>query len=190
MTTEEKAKAYDELFAHVKEFHARFSNQCSIKTEMEECIPELVESEDERIRKVIYELVEAQPTNEFCGEISKDDCLAYLEKQKEQKTDVNDICVRKMVEQYRCTDEYDEGGNLKGKPVNCMVRAYEQGIRDILKIVKQKPLEWSDEDEKELQGIICDSEQKVKLDCNQIRFLKHLYEQLKQLRDENFKEKK
>ena len=47
--------------------------------------PELAESEDERIRKVIYELVEVQPTAEFIGDVSKDECLTWLKKQKEQK---------------------------------------------------------------------------------------------------------
>jgi hypothetical protein len=40
-------------------------------------------SEDEKIRETIFELVEAQPTKEFIGDVSKDDCLAWLEKQKD-----------------------------------------------------------------------------------------------------------
>lgn len=127
--------------------------------------PELAESEDEKIRKAIISYLYnelnnfKQPTprtNEF------ESWLAYLEKQKEQKVvEVKDICVHKMVDKYRCTDEYDDEGNLKGKPVNCMIRAYEQGIRDILKIVRQKPAEWSEADEYRFELLIamCEDEQ-------------------------------
>ena len=69
----------------------------------------------------------------------------------EQKPiDLNAISIQKLVDVYRNTDEYDEYGDFKGKPVNCMVRAYEQGIRDILKRIKQKDVKpaWSDEDER------------------------------------------
>lgn len=56
--------------------------------------------------------------------------------QKEQNPER--INITEMVAKYRITDEYVEG-EYKGKPVNCMIRAYEQGIRDaLLKVKKQK----------------------------------------------------
>lgn len=80
-----------------------------------------------------------------------------LEKQGEQKPiDLNTISIQKLVNVYRNTNEYDEDGNLKGKPVNCMIRAYEQGIMDILKTIKQKYVEpaWSAEDTEMMQYVI------------------------------------
>lgn len=82
MTQEEKAKAYDEALALAKRL---ISNNC---TEVEklclECIfPELKESEDERIRKWLLECVENLSNGNFI-EVSKQDVLSYLEKQKEQ----------------------------------------------------------------------------------------------------------
>ena len=50
----------------------------------EKYCPELKESEDERIRKVIADIVKAQPSDSlFNG--TKEKCLAWLEKQGEQK---------------------------------------------------------------------------------------------------------
>lgn len=73
----------------------------------------------------------------------------YVKGQKEQRPER--INVTEMVAKYRATDEYVDG-NYIGKPVNCMIRAYEQGIRDtLLKIKEQKPAEWSEEDEKKLE---------------------------------------
>ena len=71
---------------------------------------------------------------------------------KEQKPER--INITEMVAKYEATDEYVEG-EYKGKPVNCMIRAYEQGIRDtLLKVKEQKPAEWSEEDEANLKRII------------------------------------
>ncbi len=133
----------------------------------------LKESEDEKIRKEIIKFIQ-----DFCNPCDPDydKWIAYLEKQKEQKpTSFNEpynsdeyevvtegnatslkrkeqkqeiISISEMVSKYRNTDEYDNNGNYKGKPVNCMIRAYEKGIRDTLsKVREQKPTEWSEEDE-------------------------------------------
>lgn len=85
MTIEEKAKAYDEALERAKAYHR---NELSgTRKEITEYIfPELRENEDERIRKAIYgtifctapELVSLHGT-------TKDNALAWLEKQKEQK---------------------------------------------------------------------------------------------------------
>lgn len=50
-------------------------------------IPELAESEDEKIRQFLLRLVKRCPENsiDFMGEIKKGDVIAWLEKQKEQK---------------------------------------------------------------------------------------------------------
>lgn len=70
-----------------------------------------------------------------------------LEKQREQKpVDVNSTLINKMVADYSNTDEYVDG-NYIGKPVNCQIRAYRQGINDALNSLKiekqgvQKPVD-------------------------------------------------
>ena len=86
MTTEEKAKAYDEaleMAKNVLETDLHESGAWAIK----KIFPELKESEDERIRKFLVELVSNDKANNFRGfydirKIDFDNILAWLEKQK------------------------------------------------------------------------------------------------------------
>ena len=89
------------------------------------------------------------PTKRQCFE----EGIRYAKRlQKEQKQEI--ISISEMVSKYRNTDEYDDDGNYKGKPVNCMIRAYEQGIRDTLsKMKEQKSVEWSEEEKQKLNRI-------------------------------------
>ena len=92
------------------------------------------ENEDEKIRKSIIRLLQV---GGYMPDEEKKKAFSYLERQKEQKPER--INVAEMVKKYSATDEYVEG-EYKGKPVNCMIRAYEQGIRDTLsKVKEQKP---------------------------------------------------
>ncbi len=80
MTTEEKAKRYDEALARANELNYvsdKDSLQC--KT-IEHIFPELGETEDERIRRVIRGWIYTRPASFFDG-ISKEKMLAWLEKQ-------------------------------------------------------------------------------------------------------------
>ena len=92
----------------------------------EEIFPEL--SEDERIRLFICDLI----TRIFWGRdwnISKKDCLAYLEKQKEQKP--------------------ADGKEL----LYVSNKSYSIGYRDGKREAEQKPPEWSEEEEEEINII-------------------------------------
>lgn len=115
---------------------------CSDSKLREACamfIPELRESEDERIRKYLIEELKASKS---VGELkfsipahTKEKCIAYLEKQKEQKHPNG--C-------FTC-DEYKEGyaaGRLHG-----FTAGYNKAKQE------QKPA-WSEEDKRILKGII------------------------------------
>ena len=82
MSIEEKAKAYDEALERAKKYMAK-----GYDVLMPEIFPELRESEDERIRKGLIEVVSdiagSWPFEEH--KITKKEALAYLEKQKEYK---------------------------------------------------------------------------------------------------------
>lgn len=67
--------------------------------------------------------------NNFFKEVEYDDCV---EKQGGQKPIIN---IAYMVSEYASTPE--QGNEGFGKPMNCMVRAYRQGILDTLKKMKQ-----------------------------------------------------
>ena len=122
MTQEEKARAYDEALALAKRL---ISNNC---TEVEKlclkCVfPELKESEDERIRKALCEFISDTLGDELDGyDISKNEALTYLEKQKEPLTP----------EEKMNHPLYLEGFDV-GRQVGEVVT---------------KPAEWSEEDEK------------------------------------------
>ena len=172
MTQEEKAKAYDEALERARKYMAK-----GYDVLMPEIFPELAENRDERILEIIKHCIESRylHTSTIKG-ISQEECFAWLEKQGESytKRDVDDafaegmafakdelekqseqkyapIDIDKMVDKYANTKE--RGNEEFGLPLNCMIRAYRQGINDVIGKVALKPT-WSEEDEKNLQGII------------------------------------
>ena len=86
MTTEEKAKAYDEALEKARKRVATDPQDHTV-TILKDIFPELAESEDERIRKDIIAFL--QSMNSHCDPAQDWDLrnrwLPYLEKQKEQK---------------------------------------------------------------------------------------------------------
>jgi len=60
-----------------------YSHTPQERAALEVLIPELAESEDEKIRKDIIKILNSLPGCYWHGQKEKDDCLAYLEKQKD-----------------------------------------------------------------------------------------------------------
>lgn len=91
MTDKEKAKAYDEAIKKAKEIKEKIvyshlsTESCKAVSEyIDTIIPELRESEDEKIIKRLLTLVKILDPCFFEGDNpSKKECLAWLEKQKE-----------------------------------------------------------------------------------------------------------
>ena len=106
------------------------------KEKLESIFPEL-KNEDERIRKEITFFIAANHKDDA----EKAHWLYWLENQK-QKPIVLDI--DKMVDDYANSSE--RGNEEFGKPVNCMIRAYRQGLNDAISEIVLKPGEWSDGD--------------------------------------------
>lgn len=85
MTQKEKAKAYDEALERAKEFIV--ASAAYDKFTIEKIFPELKESEDDKIRRIVYGWINTQPSSFFdLNGISKEDMLTWLEKQGKQKT--------------------------------------------------------------------------------------------------------
>lgn len=81
MTTEEKAKAYDEALKDMRVIYPNLKGDA--KLAVEHAFPQLTESEDEKVRKEIIEVLQLVPSSMW--EQAKTDyerCFAYLEKQK------------------------------------------------------------------------------------------------------------
>ena len=155
----QKAQRYDEALEKAK----RLYEKGTITESLCHIFPELKESEDEKIRKEIIDFlwkekiflqeahssVENNPKYRFVM-----DAIAWLEKQGEKHVDKVDINIDKMVMDY--TNECGDDGF--GKPLNCMIRAYRQGLTDAICTltlankkttdkVEQEPTKWSEEDE-------------------------------------------
>ena len=96
-------KAYKNLVAKVKNAHL-YAQTDSTKNVLEDILPELRESEDERIRKKCIELIKRViPSGDSQSQESKEilDCIAYLEKQKEKKFDFELIKQAWYMEGYK-----------------------------------------------------------------------------------------
>lgn len=103
---------------------------------VESIFPELVESEDEKVRKRIIALVNAHGQGMY-----KDEMLAWLEKQGDQKPNYchHEVDLSGCSEEY-CKAYYDGWNNCNQQ--HAQLEA------------EQKPAEWSEEDEKMLIGLI------------------------------------
>ena len=144
MNYEQKYKQALKRAKHIYQFS---SDLAEIKR-MEEIFPELKESEDERIREAIkygIKYLETEIGWDFVNNVDILDIYAWLEKQGEQKSVTIDI--DKMVDDYANNNE--RGNEEFGKPVNCMIRAYRQGLNDAVGEVVLKS-SWSEEDERML----------------------------------------
>ena len=113
----------------------------------ETLIPELKESEDERIRKWLIDYFKNVGNTWIHREISPEQILSYLEKQKDHFR-----IVTKMVEQKHA--EWDELQS-EFKNIN---EAFEDGKKEVVvhpeKYGLCKPAEWSEEDKSHLASII------------------------------------
>ena len=120
-------------------------------------LPELSESEDEKIRKGIIRLImDVSQNAHFLTEYPDLDKWVYwLEKQKPLSTEETEL--------------------------NSIAFLGQLGYTCVPPGAEQKPAGWSEEDEKELDSIICDAEQEVYPKGEDLIFLKNLALRLKSL---------
>ena len=85
MSIEEKAKAYDEALDRMKHVVIVPKNEKALQALKETIFPELAESEDERIRKWLYDLIADNLETTICP-FPRKDVLAYLESRKKGHT--------------------------------------------------------------------------------------------------------
>lgn len=118
-------KEYTEALERAKRLRDSKYQTMNAKRVAEEIFPQLAESEDERMRKAALEGIEYLERDfgwDFIGDIDILDVKEYLEKQKDQKVDIDKL--RK--------DIYQSGYN----------DGYRHGKEDAQK--EQKPSEWDD----------------------------------------------
>ena len=156
-TIEEKAKAYDEIIERAKTMlaagevmYGKENNASQLITDL---IPELAESEDERIRNeirdfIVGELGVATPMERHHK------WLAYLERQKEQKP-VTDGCMMAEKQDYSGLTEFERTihrGFLCAGVKNVPVGIIKETAQDCL---AQQKAEWNSVDEACRDTILC-----------------------------------
>ena len=149
---EEKLKLAEELYNKVRWMSSPEARETSIT--LEKIFPELKESEDDRIRKFVFKLINGAANISFEAEnITRKEVFDWLEKQGEKSIpeDINEAAL-----QYVDTCPVD--GRVTHDNINepywnnhSMMAAYKAGWLE--KQGKQKP-SWSEEDEQNLNGII------------------------------------
>ena len=87
MTQEEKAKLYDELKVKAQELA---EDGYIDKLALVDMFPELKKSKDEGIRQLLISFVKYDMPDNYSDDFSKEDCLAWLEKQCEKGTNGNE----------------------------------------------------------------------------------------------------
>ena len=107
-------KKYNELVGKMKKAYL-YTQTDSTKAVLEDIMPELKESEDERIRKEIIKETKGSEVRLF-ETVTNDEFIAWLEKQAERKTPQWMI---DFLDNYRrkigCSFDYDEARDMEGK---------------------------------------------------------------------------
>lgn len=131
-------KKYKELEGKIKKAYL-YAQTDSTKAVLEEILPELAESEDEKIRKALIEHIKANKWADYVlfQKFSPDDVIAWLEKQES---------VEEIVE--RCKKSWYNEGKIDGKfeGIDDDVK-YLQGWYDALEKQNEQNPAWSEEDE-------------------------------------------
>ena len=149
---EEKAKAYDSIIEKANKMHSENCEAC--KACIEELIPDLVESEDEKIRKWIIDDITFNMNNEplHNSEYRKkaEKAIAWLEKQAEQKP-VNWSEEDKGIIEEVVSYLINYSNIVESKEDADRIEYLIDKIQDICPHQKQA---WSEEDEMFVHGLI------------------------------------
>lgn len=151
MSIEEKSRAYDEALERAKSFQEKYGGGCA-----EYIFPELSESEDERIKKIITDSVFYQ----YGAGVEYKDVLDYLDKLEKQKENPKtaDPIPSNCTSYAKCEDRDSEYGVFPEDAI-VVARACEKleahGYLELahalinvnLYTKEQKPVEWRPSDE-------------------------------------------
>ena len=119
------------------------------KEDAEHYFPELKESEDERIRKVIKQvLYESTTEKDECyldNGVTQQEVFAWLEKQGEQKLYVNDNAKEMFI---KALERVEEQNNKGYKLTDCDKNSWWEDFKDYSLCTIKQNQAWSEEDEK------------------------------------------
>lgn len=145
MTQEQKAKAYDEALEKAKEIKEKIvyshlsTESCKAVSEyIDTIIPELAESEDERMRRKLMDHLDWHSDNRLTHE----ECVqlrAWLENQKEIPVPNSTELIEMWDKEKAMLKEKDFRGDEWRLAYNAFMDGFAEGV-----MVKQKPAEWSE----------------------------------------------
>ena len=165
LSIEEKAKRYDEALEAIKSLQEVNPSDEGIQNWVNENFPELKESEDERIIKALYKMAKVPRKEIYEAEgITKEQALAWLEKQGEQKpqgkTALEAINEEKVDNANKVEPREEELTKFEKAVKQVMEEAIECGDTHNLKADAEMLLSfvhnssWSEEDEKEFEKLL------------------------------------
>lgn len=157
MGIEEKVKAYDEALEQAqKELAACGSINCDAARQIFRLFPQLRESEDERIRKILIRIVKGACDKygiKYKGdEITEEKLIAYLEKQKDHFRDDTKKVEKQDYSGLNDLERAIHRGFLSAGGKNVPVTIIKETAKECLE--QMKPAEWSEEDETRLTNIL------------------------------------
>ncbi len=159
---------YDEALERARKEYKTHESFNGFREMLLRIFPELKESEDERIRESLIELFKDMEWDDSIlhdYDMDKDKTIAWLEKQES---------VEEIVE--RCKTSWYNEGKIQGKMEGLSDdEKYQQGWYDAIENQgEQKPVEWSEEDERIYQSIMDDTVQENQLDDIQTKWLTNI----------------
>ena len=129
LTIEQKAARYDEIIKGLRDFYRDYdtvSRLIDVKEELANLVPELKESEDERIIKAIIEIVKKD--EERIGTNAHLKKIQWLEKQAKQILDNSADTSKPYGQRRECADcQFNYAGECKG---SCSMKRGEQNPTD------------------------------------------------------------
>ena len=195
MTTEEKAKAYDEALEKAKKQVSDYQKELDKHTDKSELLPQLMqagitalvetfpqlaESEDEKIRKELLSFIESVQHNYLCATDRREKWIAYLEKQKDHFRD--DTKMVELQDYYGLNDleRAIHRGFLSAGVENVPVTIIKETAQECL--AQMNPAEWSEDDEQWLEAIIREYEERLSADKGHAAVIQFKIDFLKSLR--------
>ena len=151
MNIEEKAKRYDEALGKARRYYDEYKTRDNILyvEDMEEMFPELKESEEERIRKVLINgFNKLDKSAVWYNGITNGQILAWLEKQGEQKS-IDDLTQQEAMDIAvgKCFEQCEQ------KPVEPQqdMLSQEKYAKAVDESIYGEQKSWSEEDEDKLK---------------------------------------
>ena len=149
-------KKYKEAIERLKQWDREHPDGYSIQERDEFIFPELKESEDEKIEKELIDYLKERKSCESYGQyiVRYNRWIAWLEKQGEQKATVPKFKIGQTIKKEGFNIGFTIAKIENGFYYDTTGSNFPINDEKNWKLVEQKPVEWSEEDEEMIDSII------------------------------------